>query len=262
MVAVDSFQNAKQLSLAAARHGSLVGILVDLNLADTTGLEGILNRCGVPPGPEAVTLAKQVSGLKGLRLDGRMGHEGGLPPMDNLDTSREIARRAIALLTETADSVRGAGMNVEVVSCGGTTSYMVAADDPGVTEIQAGSYILMDAYHHKFTPEFGYALSLLTTVVSTPSARRLIVDAGGTAISGDAGLPLVKGLTGLEVIELDAEHIHIAVREPMRVLPIGSKLELIPTNIDTTTCLHDQYFVIRRGELDMVLDIPARGKFR
>ena len=121
---------------------------------------------------------------------------------------------------------------------------------------------MMDVFHHRFSPEFGYALSLLTTVVSRPAPQRVIADAGGTAISGDAGLPVVKGRPDLEVVELDAEHIHVVSSNVGSQPMVTEKLELLPTNIDTTTCLHDYYTMVRKSKVEMIVDIPARGKFQ
>jgi|SRR5208282_649893 len=190
-----------------------------------------------------------------------MGYEGGRTNLDLVE-SRALVRKAYGLLSETKESIEAKGLNVEVVSCGGTTSYKEAAEFPGVTEVQAGTYVLMDTYHHRFTPEFEFALSVLARVISVPRPGRAIADAGGTAISTDAGLPIVKGRDDLRVEKVHAEHALLKADDNSRYPVVGETLELLPTNIDTTTCLHDEYILVQVGEVLATLNIAARGRFR
>lgn len=264
-VAVDDLDNANDISRAAGEAGSEIGVLVDVNLSSggsfgDKNLGGMLNRCGVSPGKAAVELAVAISKLPNLRLKGVMGYEGGLPEYPSREQSDAVARESIQLLVRSKEAIQDRGIDAETVSCGSSTSYKVAAGVPGVTELQAGSYILMDTYHHRFSPEFDYALWVEAQVVSVPNPRRAIVDAGGTAISGDAGLPQLRvARPDLKVIELNAEHIHLEM-EP-NTLHRGDRVQLVPSNIDTTTCLHDNYVVTRKGEVEMLLPVAARGKF-
>ena len=265
-VAVDDLDNAKDISKAAGESGSEVGVLVDVNLSSggsfgDKNLRGMLNRCGVPPGNAAVDLAVAISKLPNLRLKGVMGYEGGLPDYPTREQSDSVARDSIELLVKTKEAIEDRGIDAKTVSCGSSTSYKVAASVPGVTELQAGSYILMDTYHHRFSPEFDYALWVEAQVISLPNPRRAIVDAGGTAISGDAGLPELRvARPDLKVIELNAEHVHLEMEAGL--LRRGDRVQLVPSNIDTTTCLHDNYIVTRKGEVEMLLPVAARGKFQ
>jgi len=266
-VAIDNFDNAKDISSAASAAGSQVGLVVDVNLS-TGGsfgekkLGGMLNRCGVPPGKLAADLAEAVSKLPSSRFRGIMGYEGGLPDYPTSQESNSVARESIELLVRTRDAIKDRGIDVGIVSCGSSTSYRVASDVPGITELQAGSYILMDTYHHRYSPEFDYALWVEAQVISLPNPHRAILDAGGTAISGDAGLPGLRvPRAGLKVVELDAEHIHVEMN-PGAQLASGDRLQIVPSNIDTTTCLHDNYVITRKGEVEMLAPVAARGKFQ
>jgi D-serine deaminase-like pyridoxal phosphate-dependent protein len=266
-VAVDDLENARAISRAASSNGSQVGLIVDVNLSgsgskDDPKLEGMLNRCGVHPGKPGAELAAEISKLPNVHFKGIMGYEGGLPEFPDAEKSNSVAREAIERLVHTRDSIEDRGTNVDIVSCGSSTSYKVASSIPGITEIQAGSYILMDTYHHRFSPEFDYALWVQAQVISLPKPDRAILDAGGTAISGDAGLPQLKGdRKGMKVVELNAEHIHVETG-PGVTLHRGDRLELVPSNIDTTTCLHDNYVISRNGEVEMLVPVAARGKFQ
>ncbi len=115
---------------------------------------------------------------------------------------------------------------MEIVSCGSNSSYRVAASIPGITEIQAGSYILMDTYHKKYSPEFDYALWVMAQVISVPKPDRAILDAGGNSVSGDAGLPQLRiPRSNMKVVELNAEHIHVETGPGAKLIR-GDRLEI------------------------------------
>ena len=264
-VAVDDLGNARDISNAVTEAGSHVGLVVDVNLSGgspegESKLEGMLNRCGVPPGKPGADLAVEVAKLPNVHFKGIMGYEGGLPEFPDIEKSNSVAREALERLVYTKDVIEDRGVDVGVVSCGSSSSYRVASSIPGITEIQAGSYILMDTYHKKYSPEFEYALWVMAQVISVPKPDRAILDAGGNSISGDAGLPQLRiPRRDMKVVELNAEHIHIETGPGVR-LTRGDRLEIVPSNIDTTTCLHDNYVVSRKGEVEMILPILARGK--
>jgi D-serine deaminase-like pyridoxal phosphate-dependent protein len=264
-VAADNYDNVKELSRIASEENSNVRVLVDVNLS--SALDGILDRCGVPPGPPAVRLANQISKLGNVEFGGVMGYEGALRKFPDFSSKESAAKQALGLLIRTKSEIEESGIHVEVVSCGGTTSYKISGEFPGVTEVQAGSYIFMDAGFKKAGIDFEIALTLLTRVISKPRPDKVIIDAGYKAISAEHGLPIVKGRSNMEVTSLNAEHGHILIKNTgenrgERTPTIGDRLELIPSHVDTTTCLHDKYFVMRSGEIDSTLDIAARGKLQ
>ena len=259
-VAVDNLENAKQLSRFAAQEGSIIGIVVELNLG--SNLEGILDRCGVSPGQPATALISQIGKLKNVEFRGLMGYEGALRKFTDVKKKRAAVESALSLLVETKDQVEDLGFEVPIVSCGGTMSYDISSDFPGVTEIQAGSYVFMDATYLSYGIKFELALTLWSTVVSRPHANKAIVDAGYKAISADHGLPLIKDRPEMEVISLNAEHGHISTHKQEIDCAIADKLELIPTHVDTTVCLHDNYVLTQDGVVKGNLEIPCRGKLQ
>ena len=140
-------------------------------------------------------------------------------------------------------------------------SYNIAGELPGITEVQAGSYVFMDATYKKFGLDFETALTVLATVISRPRPEKIIIDVGLKAISADSGLPLVKDRPELECIGLNAEHGHIKAQSESDV-HTGQQLELISTHVDTTVCLHDNYLMTRGDEVIGTLEIPGRGKLQ
>lgn len=257
-VAVDDFENARQISSFASLEGSQVHVLVDLNLSGA--LNGILDRTGVLPGKDAIALSREVSKLPNLRLSGVIGYEGALSAFPDQRAKVEGGKKALGLLVQTAEEISAAGLSVEVVSCGGTMSYKTAAEFPGVTEVQAGGYVFMDVGYRRSGVDFETALTLLTRVVSRPRPEKAIIDVGFKAISAESGLPLVKGRDDLQVLSLNAEHGHLLVKDPALGPKRAERLELLPTHADTTTCLYDEYVLVRSGEVEGTVKVAARGK--
>lgn len=258
-VLVDDLANANQISKIASEVGSKIGVLVELNLG--TDLQGILDRCGVVPGQPAVQLAHEIAKLGNIEFRGLMGYEGSLRKFTDFESKKTAVRNALGRLVETKDLVQDTGLNVDEVSCGGTWSYNIASEIHGVTEIQAGSYVFMDTTYQKQGIDFDFALTVLTRAVSKPRPEKIIVDAGLKTISADNGLPTVKGRPEVECTGLNAEHGHFRLGGQSRV-SVGQRIELLPTHVDTTVCLHDNYVIVRRGEVEMTLEIACRGKLQ
>lgn len=260
-VTVDTLHNARQISELASQEGSRVRVLVDVNLSSAG--QGVLDRTGVAPA-DAVTLAREVSKMSNLEFGGLMGYEGALYGFPDAAAKTAMGKKALGLLVGTAQTIRDSGLSVDTVSCSGTMSYKIAAEFPGVTEVQAGGYVFMDLGYRKAGVDFETSLTLLTTVVSKPRPEKLIIDVGYKGISAESGLPKIKDRPDLEVVSLNAEHGHLAVRkEPAGPdTMVEDKLELLPWHVDTTTCLHDEYVLLRGGEVESRLQIAGRGKLQ
>ncbi len=253
MVCVDHILPAKELSEEALRHGVRMPVLVDVNVGQ--------NRCGVEPGEAAAAFAREISGLKGLELKGFQCYHGILQVWDQKngmeDKMKEI-ERCNALIVATREAMEAAGLSTEIISGAGTGTYRWQY--PVMTEVQAGSYVLMDWSYHISAPEFDRALTIFTTVISTPSRDRVVVDAGYKTASTDAGMPALKGIRGYEYASAGDEHGILTPTNPDREIKIGEKLELYPSHCDTTINLFDQYYGIRGEAVEVIWPIAARGK--
>lgn len=120
----------------------------------------------------------------------------------------------------------------------------------------------MDTTYQKFGIDFDLALTVLTSVISRPKPEKIIVDAGLKTIGAELGLPLLKDRADIECISLNAEHGHLRLRQPSNDPSCGDKLEMLPSHVDTTVFLHDNYVMTRRGEVEGTLPIEARGKLQ
>lgn len=196
-VCIDQFENACELSAAAQRHGVSLQYLIEVDVG--------LGRCGVPPGNATLDLLCRVSRLPSLAFKGVMGYEGGVFVDDAAEKIR-ITRERNQALVETAQLLQSKGFRVEIVSAGGSNTFALTGSCPGITEVQAGSYVTMDAWNSRYGIDFRQAISILTTVISRPTAGRVVTDAGIKALSTDHGLPEVVSHPGLAFEALNEEH--------------------------------------------------------
>jgi D-serine deaminase-like pyridoxal phosphate-dependent protein len=149
---------------------------------------------------------------------------------------------------------------VQIVSSGASSTYKTAAMMPGVTEVQAGSYLTGDARYIDEWSDFDPALTVLTTVISRPSARRVTVDAGQKKLSSDAGLPIVKNLPGLRLTALNEEHGILEADESAASPRVGDQVEIIPSHGGTTINLYENIHARRGNRIGQVFEITGRGK--
>src|SRR5438128_8046859 len=195
MVAIDDSQKAPDVASAARAATSKVGVLIEVD----TGMD----RAGVDTPEQAVELARKVAGMEGVELMGVTGYEGhcSLTPERDLRASRQ--RVAMSTLVDAAERIRAAGLPCPIVSAGGTATWDWTATTHGVTEIQAGSYAVMDNFHFPMAGDFEKALTVLATVISRPPDR-VIVDAGNKSL----GAPALSTMRGhdLDAMRFDEEH--------------------------------------------------------
>ncbi len=246
IAAVDDERVVADMAWVSRNRGTPLNVVVDINVG--------LNRCGVDPGEAARQLAKAIA-ASGLRLRGVMGYEGHLqaqPPSEARDAAVRVVAKS---LVESKALIEALGIGAEIVSCSGTGTYAVSGVYPGVTEIQAGSYLLMDNIYVQRGSTFTPSLTVLATVVSRTEPGRAVLDCGVKAISGERGLPTVKGLEGVELTALHAVHAPLTIHKPDVCLEVGQKVELSVHYSDATVNLHDRLYGIRNGEVEEIFRI-------
>jgi D-serine deaminase-like pyridoxal phosphate-dependent protein len=246
-VAVDDESQVTALSAAAARAGVDIGVVIDVD----TGM----GRCGVRDVAAALAVARAVAASRGLQLNGVSGYEGHctLEPIRARRTT--MVHIAMNRLVEAADALIQDGHPCSVVSAGGTGTYELTAVNPRVTEIQAGSYVVMDSFHKDLTAEFELALTVLTTVISR-HGDRAILDGGRKAVGSDHRPPRPRGLDA-EMQFVDEEHTGIALLNETE-LAIGEPVELIPGYAPTAVNLYDVIHVVSKGRVVDLWPIQAR----
>lgn len=245
-VAVDNEQVASRIAQAARANGSVVEVLVDVDVG--------MHRCGVRSIAAARSLADSVAGMDGVRLRGVMGYEGHVVLEPDPPRRAELAREAMDYLARAVTTIEEGGHTVEVVSAGGTTTYDMTGVHPRVTELQCGTYAVMDHTYVGLTTGFRPALMLMGTVVSR-TAGTAIVDCGTKVVAVDVAQPLSP--VG-RVREVHEEHTLLDVEGDGPPAP-GDVLELVVGYSGGTVNLHDAYFVASGEEIVDVWPIVARG---
>jgi len=248
-VAVDSADAAAALAEAAQAVGSTVAVLVDMDVG--------LGRCGTGSPAAATKLGATVESMPGLRLAGLMGYEGRRRPSDP-DRARVI-ERAYAILAEAKQSFEQAGLPVGTVSAAGTSTIREALADPTITEIQAGTYALMEHDLGGLGLPFEPAVSMVATVISrTPD--RVVLDAGRKSMASDYGPPQPL-VDGAEVVAFNEEHTTLRFDAAVSPAPaLGQRVILRPRHVRLTFNLHDVVWLAHEDGSAEKMPVSARGR--
>jgi D-serine deaminase-like pyridoxal phosphate-dependent protein len=251
-VDVDDVEHVKMASAAAAAAGTQIPLFIEVDIG--------MHRAGVRTSAAALALAGDIAESAGVLLAGVMGYEGHLLRTWPEEDKRAQCAQALAGLTEIADDLRSAGHDVAVVSSGGTGSFQLTADQPGLTECQAGGGCVMDRFYvEDCHVDLEQALTVLTSVVSVHPGGA-VVDAGFKTCGNlaDFSLPLVLGRPGVTVRALSAEHGILDVAGPP--LRIGEQVRLVPAYSDAMLVLHDNLIGHRDGVVTEIIAMPGRGR--
>jgi D-serine deaminase-like pyridoxal phosphate-dependent protein len=187
-----------------------------------------------------------------------MGYEGHAVGIADRSAREAAVRQAMEALASTARLFRDRGLSTEIVSSGGTGSYDISSEFPEVSEIQAGSYVLMDTDYASERLPFEHALGILGTVISRPTAERCVADCGHKACTKDHGHPSVKMPAGASVVALNDEHAIISLPAGCP-LEVGDRIQLLPSHVDPTINLHDVVYALDRDAVVGIWAIEARG---
>ena len=256
IVACDHFAQVEPLAAICVRNGVNCRVIIEVNIG--------LDRVGSRPGRDTFDLAAAVSRLKGVEFVGIMGYEGHLLRIDDPAEKRHKILDALSVLVECADKLRRDGLRCDIVSAGGTGSYLISAKCEGITELQAGGGIFADPFYQEQCHVTGLdsALTVLATVVSRPTLDRAVLDSGRKTLNPDTQLPIVKNWPDAQIKRLSAEHCELTLGPLSQNLKIGDKVELIVGYADFTTPLHDHFYGFRGDRLEVIWPIAGRGKLQ
>ncbi|HET9319745.1 MAG TPA: DSD1 family PLP-dependent enzyme [Bryobacteraceae bacterium] len=243
---VDNPKAAAALGAACRAKGCRPGVLVNVNVGQ--------NRTGVKPGEPVLELARKVL-AEGLSLRGLMGYEGHVAHQVEGPEKESAYDLAMGSLMKCRCLLEENGIPVEIVSTGGTGTHHLTPRFPGITEFQAGSYLVMDTEYTNTCQDFERALTVLGTVISKAEGERVVVDAGLKSISGEHGIPVVKARDGLRLRRLNAEHGIIDILDPSVPVEVGDIIEIWVYYSDATVNLHERMYGIRNGKVEEVLKL-------
>jgi D-serine deaminase-like pyridoxal phosphate-dependent protein len=228
-VAVDS-----RATVVAAADAGIRNVLIDVNIG--------LPRCGCAP-DDAGRLA-DLARRAGMTVRGVMGYEGHLMVMDDRAEQKARVDDAIDRLLGAHELVGG-----EIVSAGGTGTYDL---HDRVTEVQAGSYALMDGYYGSLGQPFEQACWIVGTVISV-SPTFAVADVGLKALGMDHGNPTIDGAS---VWFCSDEHVTFA---PQQDVSVGDRVRVTPAHIDPTMAMHEHAWIVRGDDIVDRWPIDLRG---
>lgn len=233
MVVVDHVDQVRGYSEAASSAGRTVDVLVDLDVGD--------HRTGVRSTAQAVEVACAIDRATALRLRGVQGYSVLGSHAGGFDGRERVSQAAFAGVAATCEAFAAAGLSTEIVTGGSTGTWEIDLALPIVSELQAGSFVLMDLAYRREGLDFAHALTVLATVISANHAAFVTLDAGFKAFSTDRGY-------GPEPLDLPGATYRwggdeFGYLDSPTAPPLGDKLEFIPPHCDPTVNLYDRIYV-------------------
>ena len=241
------------IEAAAIASSCRLSVLVEIDVG--------AGRCGVAPGADAVALAQRIAASRHLIFGGLQAYHGGAQHIRSLEErSDKIAAAALAT-QRTVEALAAVGLACPIVGGAGTGTFALEAASGVFTELQAGSYVFMDADYgrNQPAPDFRQSLFVLSTVMSAARGTQAVVDCGHKGIAIDSGMPLVHGRPGLAYVGASDEHGVIRCQDAADRPDVGEKLRLVPGHCDPTVDRYDWYVGVRAGRVELVWPVAARG---
>jgi len=255
-VLADDAGNVAELD-AAARAGRVrLDVLVEIDVG--------AHRCGIEPGEPALALARDIAGCRNLRFAGLHAYHGAAQHVRSASERRAAIAAAAESARTTQALIEGAGIACETITGAGTGTFPLESASRVFNEIQPGSYVFMDADYNRNAweegwPRFEQSLFVLTAVMSTPAPDRAVVDAGLKASSVDSGMPLVHQRPGVEYAKASDEHGVLKIAAGAKAPKLGEKILLVPGHCDPTVNLYDWLVCVRKGKVEALWPVTARG---
>lgn len=260
-VSLDSEEVARGLSVAAARSGTKIRVLIEMDV----GFE----RCGFSDEADLLALGKKIAELPGLEFRGLMFFPGqfGVAP----DERAAMRIQVNDFLDRTLEAFSDAGLPVAIVSGGSTPTAYEGGFFHGVNEVRPGTYIFNDRNTVAVSAckLEDCALSVIVTVVSTAVTGHAVVDGGSKTFSYDrfqggdgSGFGIVKEDPAAQVERFSEEHGHMNIQNSERRYRIGDRLSIIPNHVCTTVNMHDEIYGVRGERVEETWRVAGRGKVR
>ena len=257
-VCADDAVQVDAIEAAAADAGTRLSVLVEIDVG--------AGRCGVAPGPDAVVLARRIAASPHLVFGGLQAYQGSAQHRRTPQERETLIASAIAQTRRTVEQLRQQGLDCPVVGGGGTGTFALEAASGVYNEIQAGSYVFMDAdYARNLDADgapvgtFRQALFVLASVMSAARPGVAVLDAGLKALAVDSGLPLVWQRSELTYAGASDEHGKLIVAPGATSPRLGETLRLVPGHCDPTVDRYDWYVGVRGGRVECLWPIAARG---
>jgi D-serine deaminase-like pyridoxal phosphate-dependent protein len=224
----------------------MLQVLVDLDVGD--------HRTGIPCDERAVELAREVDRSPGLVFAGLQAYSVSGSHTEGFDARKAHSLGALRQAIEVRRRLLDEGLDATSITGGSTGTWNIDLEVPEFSELQAGSYPLMDAaYRAVVGDDFGIALHVLTTVVSASHPDRVTVDAGFKAFATDRPFgPEPADVTGIRWEWAGDEHGFLHLESPSASIALGDKLRFVAPHTDPTMNLHEKIYAIRDDRIEGV----------
>lgn len=257
----DNMTAAAETAIRAAKLGRKFPMMIEIDTGD--------GRCGLDPVSDAamiVELGRFIELSSALELRGVLTHAGQSYHAASVDEIKAIAEQERAGIVAAAELLRGANLPCPVVSAGSTPTARYAENLDGITEMRPGVYVFGDVDQALIgSCTFDHiAVTVLASVIGhNKRTNRIIVDAGGLALSKDigptefdpdTGYGTVVGVDGkpradrLYVASVSQEHGQLGlpggVEPPWNEFRVGSTVRIFPNHVCMTAAAHDRYWVV------------------
>jgi D-serine deaminase-like pyridoxal phosphate-dependent protein len=254
-VCVDDPEAARQLASILRSEQARLDAYIEIDVGQ--------NRCGVADSQAVVELARILATSPQFTFKGIHAYAGLAQHRRGVPERRAAVAHASVRAAVARDAILAADLPCEIVTGGGTGTYLYDATSGVYNEVQPGSYVFMDIDYAKNEldtngPKFEHALFVLTTVMSM-SGDRATLDAGLKAFSTDSG-PAQPTFDGWRVWNVSDEHTVLLRTEDTTPIKLGDKALLIPGHCDPTVNLHEWIVATRKGTVEAVWPVDARGK--
>jgi D-serine deaminase-like pyridoxal phosphate-dependent protein len=254
-VLVDDERAVPVLAQAATRAGVTIDVYVELDVG--------AHRCGVSP-DGAIALARAAHTASGLRFRGLQAYHGAAQHLRDPGERERAIAGAAALAHHARTRIVASGVPCDIVSGAGTGTWRYERDSGLYDELQPGSYVFMDVDYARNVAapgdlRFEQSLFVLAGVMSVACAGQAVVDAGLKAFAFDSGLPQVHARSGVEYVKASDEHGVLRIGEDATPLALGDRVLIAPGHCDPTVNLYDHLVGVRRGVVEAVWPVEARG---
>jgi 3-hydroxy-D-aspartate aldolase len=257
-VCADDAGQVAAIEAAASDAGIRMTVLVEIDVG--------ASRCGVQPGPEAVALATQIAASKHLIFGGLQAYHGSAQHKRTPAERRTLIGGAVDASRRTVEQLRQRGLDCPIVGGAGTGTFELESQSGIYTEMQAGSYVFMDADYARNLDEAGapvstfrHALFVLSTVMSQAQTGIAVLDAGHKAVAVDSGMPTVWQRPDIRYTSASDEHGKLQYGSETKTPKVGEKLRLVPGHCDPTVDKFDWYVGVRNGRVECLWPVAARG---
>jgi 3-hydroxy-D-aspartate aldolase len=252
MVVVDHIEQTELYQEAAQTAGRTIDVLVDLDVGD--------HRTGARDTAQAVTIAEAVDRASHLNLRGLQAYSvvgsHAAPDEERKAVSKEVFAEAGA----TRDAMARKGLSTEVLSGGSTGTWLIDTALPELTELQAGSFVLMDMAYRRAGVDFRQGITVLATVVSANHEGFVSVDAGTKSFATDRGYgPEAANLPGSRYRWGGDEFGYLDVGDPATLPRLADKIEFVPPHCDPTVNLYSAIYACRGEVVEAVWPVKTIG---